>query len=152
MGIRTKQSIGMSPFQMVYCTDVILPINLPLPVMKLLQDANEDPNELIIRINKIIDIQQNRAEVDGKLWKYQDNMQALFDKKDKDREFLLGDIVLKWDARNEDAGKHDKFDHPWFGPFRIAATEGKISFLLENLDRNILDAPINGCYLKHFMQ
>jgi transposase InsO family protein len=33
--IGTKKSIGMSPFQMVYGTDVFLPINLALPVLKL---------------------------------------------------------------------------------------------------------------------
>ena len=36
--IGTKKSIGTSPFQMVYRTDVVLPIHLALPVMKLWQD------------------------------------------------------------------------------------------------------------------
>ena len=69
----------------------------------------------------------------------------------KDREFLPSDLVLKWDARKEYVGKHDNFDHLWFGPFRIAGIEGKNSFLLENLDGKTFDAPINGRYLKHFM-
>jgi hypothetical protein len=73
-------------------------------------------------------------------------------KKTKDREFLPGDLVLKWEARKEDAGKHGKFDHLWFRPFKIAAAEGKNSFSLENLNGEILEAPINGRYLKHFMQ
>jgi hypothetical protein len=55
-------------------------------------------------------------------------MKALFDKKSKDKEFLPGDLVLKWEARKEDAWKHDKFDHLWFKPFKIAADEGKNSF------------------------
>jgi hypothetical protein len=100
----------------------------------------------------MIEVQQNRVEVDDKLQRYQDNMKSLFDKKDKDIEFLPGDLVLKWDARKEDVGKHDKFNHLWFRPFNIATIEGKNSFLLENLDEKILDTPINGCYLKHFMQ
>jgi hypothetical protein len=79
-------------------------------------------------------------------------MKSLFDKKEKDREFLPGDLVLKWDVRKEDPGKHDKFDHLWFGPLRIASTEGKNSFLPENLDGKFFDTPINSCYLKHFMQ
>jgi hypothetical protein len=32
-------------------------------------------------------------------------MKSLFDKKEKDREFLPSDLVLKWDARKEDVGK-----------------------------------------------
>ena len=83
--IGTKKSIGMSPFQLVYGTNVILPINLSLPMMKLRKDANEEPNDVTRRINQIIEVQQNRAEVDHKLQKYQDNMKALFDKKAKER-------------------------------------------------------------------
>jgi hypothetical protein len=58
--IGTKKSIGMSPFQLVYGTNVIIPINLTLPVMKLWQDANEEPNDLTRRINQIIEVQHNR--------------------------------------------------------------------------------------------
>jgi hypothetical protein len=150
--IDTKKSIGMSPFQMVYGTNIVLPINLVLPVMKLWQDAKEEPDDVTRRIKKIIEVQQNRAEVDDKLQKYQYNMKAIFDKKDKDSEFLPGDLVLKWDAIKEDVGKHDKFDHLWFGPFRIATAKGKNSFLLKNLNGKTFDAPINRRYLKHFMQ
>jgi hypothetical protein len=77
--IGTKKSIGMSPFQLVYRIDVILPINISLPMMKLSKDANEEPNDVTRRINQIIEVQQNRVEVDDKLQKYQDNMKALFD-------------------------------------------------------------------------
>jgi hypothetical protein len=79
-------------------------------------------------------------------------MNAIFDKKAKDKEFLLGDLVLKWEARKEDVGKHGKFGHLWFGHFKIVVIEGRNSFSLENLNGEILEALINGRYLKHFMQ
>jgi hypothetical protein len=151
-GIGTKKSIRMSHFQMVYGNDVFLPINLSLPVMNVWKDSKEENNDVTRRINQSIEVQQNRAEVDEKIQKYQDNMKSFFDKKSKDREFLPGDLVLKWDARKEDVENHGKFDHIWFGPFNIVASEGKNSLLLENLEGKILNAPINGHYLKHFMQ
>jgi hypothetical protein len=79
-------------------------------------------------------------------------MKTLFHHKAKDREFLPGDLVLKWDARKEDSKKHDKFDHIWYGPFKVAAPEEKKLFLLENMDGKIFNAPVNGRYLKHYMQ
>jgi hypothetical protein len=91
-------------------------------------------------------------EVDERLHKYQDNMKEMFDHKAKDREFLPSDLVLKWDARREVSMKHAKFDHIWYGPFKVTASEGKNLFLLENLDGKILNAPINRRYLKHYMQ
>jgi hypothetical protein len=150
--IGTKKSIGTSRFQMVYGTDVVLPINLALPVMKLWQDEKEEPNPLTRRINQLIEVQQHRAVVDEKLQKYQDDMKVLFDRKAKDINFLSRDLVLRWDARKEDSGKNGKFDHIWYGPFKVASPEGKNSFLLENLDGKILNPPVNGRFLKHYME
>ena len=79
-------------------------------------------------------------------------MKALFDHKAKDREFLPGNLVLKWDARREDSEKHGKFYHIWYGPFKVTTSKGKNLFLLENLDGKILNTPVNGHYLKHYMQ
>jgi ribonuclease HI len=150
--IGTKKSIGTSPFQMVYGTDVVLPIKLALPVIKLWQDQNEEPNPLTRRINQLIEVQQHRDVIDEKMQKYQDNMKLLFDRKAKDRNFLPGDLVLRWDARKEDSGKNGKFDHIWYGPFKISSSEGNNSFLLENLDGKILNAPVNARFLKHFLE
>jgi ribonuclease HI len=149
--ISTKRSIGISPFQMVYGTEAVLPVNLALPVIKLWQDQNEEPNHVTRRINQMIEVQELRVEVDEKVQKYQEDMKALFDLKAKDREFLPGDLVLRWGARREEAAKHGKFDHLWYGPFRVSAPEGKNSFLLENIDGEVLSAPVNGRYLKHYM-
>ena len=65
--IGTKKTIDTSPFQMVYGTDVVLPTNLALPIMKLWQDEKEEPNHVTIRINQLIEVQQHRAEVDKRL-------------------------------------------------------------------------------------
>ena len=60
----------------------------------------------------------------------QERMKKNFEKHSKQEEFQLGDLVLKWDARNEDKGKHGKFDHLWLGPFRIVSYHGKNAYLL----------------------
>jgi hypothetical protein len=39
--IGTKKSIGMSPFQMVYGADVVLPLNIALPIIKLWKNVKE---------------------------------------------------------------------------------------------------------------
>ena len=38
--VSTKRDIGMSPFQLVYGTDVIFPASLGVSVMKFLQDED----------------------------------------------------------------------------------------------------------------
>jgi hypothetical protein len=63
--------------------------------------------------------------ITGRLQRYQYTMKALFDKKYKDRDFLPGDLFLKWEARKKDVGKHGKFDPIWSVPYKISASEGK---------------------------
>ena len=40
--ITIKKAIVISPFQLVYGTDVVFPIQLGIPVMKFLQDSKEE--------------------------------------------------------------------------------------------------------------
>ena len=50
-GLTTKRSIGMSPYQLVYGTNVVFPTSLGVPVMKLLQEVKANPNDIKRRIN-----------------------------------------------------------------------------------------------------
>lgn len=63
--------------------------------------------------------------------------------------FQIEDIVLKWDARNKDKGKHDKFENLWKGPFKIATYQGKNALLLKEMDgEDCLGRPVNSWLLK----
>jgi TolA-binding protein len=99
----------------------IFPTSLGFPVRKLLQEQEVEPDDMQRRINQLIHTQQMREQVYNRSQLHQERMKKTFDKHSKQEEFQLGDLVLKWDARNEDKGKHEKFDHLWMGPFRISA-------------------------------
>ena len=120
--------------------------------MRFLQKANEEPDGFSRRINQIIELSENRNEVHYKLQKYQNKMKILFDRKDRDIDFKERDLVLRWDARREDKGKHGKFDNLWFGPFSIAEVKGNNTFILQNLEGQYSSLPVNGKYLKHYIQ
>jgi ribonuclease HI len=150
--LTTKRSIGMSPYQLVYGTEAVFPTSLGVPVMKLLQEMQAEPNDSQRRINQMIHLQQTREEVFNKTQVIQENIKKIFDKRTKEDDFEVGDLVLKWDARNEDKGKHGKFDHLWTGPFKIQAFRGHNAFLLCNTDGSDLPgAPVNGRMLKHYI-
>jgi hypothetical protein len=132
--------------------NVTLPINLVFPILKLFQEVNEELNDLTRRMNQLVEVQQVKDQVNENFQEYQDKMKEIFDRKAKEISFLLGDFILRWDARREDPSKHGKFDPLWFGPFKIATIEGFNSFSLQNLDGEILRSPVNGRYLRHFSQ
>jgi hypothetical protein len=78
-------------------------------------------------------------------------MRKTFNKHSKQEEFQLGDLVLKWDAKNEDKGKHGKFDHLWTGPFRINSYRGNNAYFLEELNGECVGwGHVNDRFLKHY--
>ena len=44
--VTEKRSIGTSPFQLVYGIDAIFVVQLSFPIIKFLQDVEEEPNEM----------------------------------------------------------------------------------------------------------
>jgi hypothetical protein len=150
--ISTKKSIGTSPFQLVYGIDVVFPIQLGFLMMKFLQDEVEEPNDVQRRIFQLIEMQQNREMLNEKSQTYQNKVKEIFDKKTKEDSFQPWDLFLRWDSRRKDKSKHGKFDHIWFGPFRVARDLNKNTFILYNLDDDeLVGGPVNGHFLNHFL-
>ena len=100
------------------------PSSLGIPVVKLLQEIQAEPNNIQRRINQTIHLQQTREEVYHRTQILQDKLKKIFDKRTKAEDFFIGNKVLKWDSRREDKGKHGKFDFLWKGPFVIQAVQG----------------------------
>ena len=102
------------------------------------------------RINQIIELDESRrASLDQSL-RHQESMKGTFDKLARPRAFQIGDTLLLWDKRREKAGKHGKFDSLWKCLFIIPDTASTNSFLLNTMDGEILNLPMNGQHLKPF--
>ena len=100
----------------------------------------------------MIQLQQSREEVYNKTQVIQESIQKIYDKITKEDDFELGDLVMKWDSRNEDKGKHGKFDSLWKGPYIIQAYRGNNVFLLKDNDgADLPGGPVNGRMLKHYV-
>ena len=99
----------------------------------------------------MIHLQQTREEVFQNTSKLQEKIKKIYDRKTKEDNFNLGDVVLRWDARNEDKGKHGKFENLWKGAYKIFAFRGRNAFLLEEMDgRDYSGGATNGRLLKHY--
>jgi uncharacterized protein YabN with tetrapyrrole methylase and pyrophosphatase domain len=89
--------MGKSPFQQVYGLEVVLPIQLDLPVMKLLHDVVSEPDKIRKTIHQLLEVQDKMNKIYDKFKGHHQRMERIFDKKAKPRGFQVGDVNPTWD-------------------------------------------------------
>lgn len=88
--------------------------------MKLLQEAGSEENDIQRWINQMIHLEKIQDEAFQNTSKLHERIKRIYDQKTKEDDFKIGDVVLRWDARNEDKGKRGKFENLWKGPYQIS--------------------------------
>jgi hypothetical protein len=150
--VTPKTAVGNSPFFLIYGREVILPPHVLLPSLQLSQKVQEeDCPPLESRINSLLKLEEVRAQAKQKLDQHQLIVKNWFDSNSIfDRNFEVGDLVLKWDKPHEGKGEHTKFQNLWLGPFLIAEKLGPSSFHLQNLEGQPYTFPVNDQALKKY--
>eukprot|EP00253_Pinus_taeda_P011252 PITA_11252 len=128
---KAKELVDMTEsmgIQVVHCTSYYPQGNglekssnkslLILPVAKFLQEEQDEDNDMVRRMNNLVELQQIREQLVEKSKAHQKKIKETFDRKAKVDNFQVGDWVLKWNAFKEK--NHGKFDSLWTGPFVIA--------------------------------
>lgn len=84
---------------------------------------------------------------------HHNHIKRWFDRKSAgNTNFIVGDLVLKWDKPHEDKGKHMKFQSLWIGPFTVHKKLGQCTYHLQSLDGRIDNLHVNGQDLKCYFQ
>ena len=128
----------------------MFPTQLVAPFIKFMQEINEEPDDIRRRMFQIIQLQQERETIENTTEMHRKRMKESFDKKVKKDVFAVGDLVLRWDARKDEKGKHGKLDNLWIGPFTVIKIMGNNTFVLQNLNGEEIAGLVNGRFLKHF--
>ena len=112
----------MSPYTLVYGKEVALPPNILLSSSRLAQDSRGIDNEILqILIYNLLKSKESRSKSHERFKNQQEMVKRWFYKhKAGNKEFEVGDLVLKWDHPHDEKGKHTMFQQLWVGPFQIA--------------------------------
>eukprot|EP00253_Pinus_taeda_P029459 PITA_29459 len=148
--VTQKASIGSSPFKLVYGKEIVLPTNLILPSLALVQFIEENPSSsLQLRHDQILKLEEEREKAKIIHAKNQQIIKSSFDSiSSRSKQFQVGDLVMKWDKSHEDKGKHTKFQKMWLGLFQICEKIGHSTFMLQDLSGLRDSLPVNGLVLK----
>eukprot|EP00253_Pinus_taeda_P032933 PITA_32933 len=150
--VTIKRSTGNSPFNLVYGTEAIFPIQLTLPVAKFLQTEQNEEEEVARRITDLAKIHHIREPLVEKAAAHRKKIKEAFDRNTKADNFQVGDLVLKWDALKEKKDNHGKFNAFWTGPFIISQIQGNNTFIMQSMGGEaVFDGPVNGRFLKIYL-
>jgi hypothetical protein len=79
--VTTKRSLGVSPFHLVYGVEAIFPTHLAFPMEKFFQDYQGEPDDMVRRIQQLVEVQQTREKLLDKAHDHQQKIKQAFDKK-----------------------------------------------------------------------
>lgn len=118
--VTMKKAIGCAAFDLVYGISARLSQNNLLQMYKLIQAYDEDlDDEMRVRMDELIQLDETRRNAHERNEDLQKQCKSLYDRRATQRSFKIDDMVLMWNARLEDKGKHGKFDPIWLGPYLI---------------------------------
>ena len=120
--ISSRVSIGKSSYLLIYCKEYVLPSNLLLPSLHIAQymSWDDESSPLQNRIDMFLKLEDEIDKSRNKLYQHQQLVKRWFDDKSStNRDFQVGDPILKWDKPHKDKRDYTKFQRLWLGPFII---------------------------------
>ncbi|RDX93541.1 Retrovirus-related Pol polyprotein, partial [Mucuna pruriens] len=151
-GYRTsvRTSTGATPYSLVYGTEAVLPIEVEIPSLRVLDEAKLDEAEWIQqRLDQLNLIEEKRltALCHGQL--YQRRVKKAFDKKVKPRVFQKGDMVLKRVLPNI-KDQRGKWAPNYEGPYVVKQAFSGGALILTNAEGQDLAYPVNADAVRMF--
>ena len=95
-------------------------------------------------------LEEDREKAKNKFYQHQQFVKKWFDEKSSsDRDFSVGDLVLRWDKQHKDNKEYTKFQWIWLGPFIVTENIGPSTIRLQTNMEGVVDTfPVNVFLLK----
>ena len=113
-----KTTTGETPFSLAYGYEAMIPVEVGLSSLRRLT-YNQDQNQELQRIELDL-IEEKRDQSQLKIASYQQRTARYYNSKVRNREFKLGDLVLRKVTPNTEVRGAGVLGPTWEGPYRIA--------------------------------
>ena len=133
--VTPRNSLGTSPYFLVYGKEAILHPNINLPSLHLTQSSHgRSSNFLQTWIDTLLKLKEEINKAKEKIHIHHERIKRWLDKHVVgDKQFQVGDLVLKWDKTSEARAKYFKIQEIWLGLYEIAKKIGDATYKLKYL-------------------
>lgn len=145
-----RTSTGATPYLLVYGTKAVIPTEVEIPSLRIIQEARLREAEWVRdRYEKLALIDEKRMSVvcHGQL--YQQRMTHAFNKKVRVRTFEVGQLVLKRIFPHQEEYK-GKFAPNWQGPYIVHKVLSRGALVLAEMDGRVWRKAINSDAVKRY--
>jgi hypothetical protein len=142
----------VTPFELVYGQEVVLPIEVNLGAYRLAKqnDLNVDTYYALMMDN-IDEVTDKRMEALEEIEKDKRRVARAYNKRVRAKSFQVGDLVWKTILPiGSKSNKFGKWSPYWEGPYKITRVCSGNSYMVESLQGQQLPWALNGRYLKKF--
>ena len=99
----------------------------------------------------MLKLEEDRDKSKNKFYRHQQLVKKWFDKRYySDKDFSVGDLVLRWDKQHKDNKEYTKFQWIWLGPFIVTENIGPSTVQLQTLEGVIDTYLVNVFLLKKY--
>nr|XP_025887732.1 uncharacterized protein LOC112941825 [Solanum lycopersicum] len=152
LGYRTKvrTSVGATPYLLVYGTEAVIPVEVEIPSLRIIQEAELSNAEWVSKRTDqlaLIDKKRMVAVCHGQL--YRQRMTRAFHKRVRARNFEVGQLVLKRIFPHQDEHK-GMFAPNWQGPYMVRKVLSGGALVLSEMDGAVWPKPINSDAIKRY--
>ncbi|XP_070017696.1 uncharacterized protein [Nicotiana sylvestris] len=124
-----------NPYLLVYGTEVVIPLEVKISSLKIIQEAELSDAEWIrSRYEQLALIDRKGMNVVCHGQFYHNRMSRAFNKSVRPRQFTLGELVLKRIFPLQDEAT-EKFSPKWKGPYMVHRMLTGRALMLEEMDR-----------------
>ena len=145
-----RTSTGETLFSLVYGMEVVLPVEVQIPSLRIMKDADLHKDEWIqTRLDQLNLIDEKRLVVVCHGQMYQKRMIKAFNKKVKRQVYQVGDLVIKRIILPQ-SDPRGKWTPTYEGPFVIKNIFSGGAMILTTMDGDDLPHPVNADIVKRY--
>ncbi|RYA46319.1 hypothetical protein DD606_24495 [Enterobacter cloacae complex sp. GF14B] len=143
-----KTGTGFTPFHLVYGKEALLPVEVELPAVKMLEKLLGPPSDAFKeRLLQLQEVQLDRMSALDHYGQMQDRALAKINEKVKSKGIKKHDLVLCYNSKLDNTFQK-KFQVKWEGPFKVVECFPNGTYQLANLDGILHKSRVNGLRLK----
>ena len=145
-----RTATGESPFAMTYGVEAVLPIEARIHTMRTKAVETDQNTELQHFDLDTVEGRRDKARM--KLEQYRQTWKKSYNKKVRNRRFIVGELVLKKQFSTTNERNAGKFKANWEGPFVIREVGLAGNYTLDTIDGKEVKYNCNILHLKKYYQ